>query len=324
MNEENNIEIFQCICGKQFNDKKSFGKHKNHCKIYQQYKKQERESKRLPNGMFKCENPDCNNEHDGSYGSGRFCCEKCKRHYSAVKASKTAIKNGNKKCPKNFVRVKSKYGTWKCEQCNLIFETRAKLYAHNHTKHPFPKGSSWNKGLSKETDIRVMKQSQKAAEGFKKSIANGYINPTWSNEYWTRDKRTIKSKEAINRQLGGYHKKSGRGKKGWYKGYWCDSSWELAYVIYNIDHNIEFKRNTIGFEYTFNGKIYKYYPDFILKDNSYIEIKGYYSELTHIKHKSFISMGYKLIVIDKNTITPYLKYTINKYGKNFINLYEKI
>ena len=42
-----------------------------------------RESKRLPNGLFKCENPDCSNEHDGSYGSGRFCSKKCVFEYIA-------------------------------------------------------------------------------------------------------------------------------------------------------------------------------------------------------------------------------------------------
>jgi hypothetical protein len=31
---------------------------------------------RLPNGMFKCEY--CGKEHDGSYGSGRFCSNHCK------------------------------------------------------------------------------------------------------------------------------------------------------------------------------------------------------------------------------------------------------
>ena len=123
MNEENNNEVFQCICGKQFDNKKSFGKHKNYCKIYQQHKKQEKESKRLPNGMFKCENPDCNNEHDGSYGSGRFCCEKCKiqyislintnAHNSKVKAHLDKLRKEGK-----VGNQQSKYGTWKCNHCN--------------------------------------------------------------------------------------------------------------------------------------------------------------------------------------------------------------
>ena len=35
---------------------------------------------------------------------------------------------------------------------------------------------------------------------------------------------------------GGLRHGSGRGKKGWYKGYWCDSTWELAWVIYQLDN----------------------------------------------------------------------------------------
>ena len=31
MNEENNKEVFQCICGKQFESKRSFGVHKQSC-----------------------------------------------------------------------------------------------------------------------------------------------------------------------------------------------------------------------------------------------------------------------------------------------------
>lgn len=33
------------------------------------------------------------------------------------------------------------------------------------------------------------------------------------------------------RKLGGLRVGSGRGKKGWYKGIHCDSSWELAFVV---------------------------------------------------------------------------------------------
>lgn len=35
MNEENNKEVFQCICGKHFDNKRSLGSHKTKCKIYQ-------------------------------------------------------------------------------------------------------------------------------------------------------------------------------------------------------------------------------------------------------------------------------------------------
>lgn len=189
--------------------------------------------------------------------------------------------------------------------------------------HPDKLHIAWNKGLTKDTDERVAINSKKALEGFKRVIENGYVNPTWTKDYWTSDKRKIRSVDAINRKLGGYHRKCGYGKKGWYKGYWCDSSWELAFVIYNLEHDIPFNRNHEGFEYIYNNKQRKYYPDFILEDGSYVEIKGYYSNCTYIKHESFINKGYKLTVIDKKTIVPYLKYVIGKYGKNFIRLYEK-
>lgn len=111
---------------------------------------------------------------------------------------------------------------------------------------------------------------------------------------------------------------SGRGKRGRYKGYWCDSSWELAFVIYNLEHKIDFKRNTQGFEYEFNGKIRKYYPDFII-DDCYYEIKGHLNEQGLAKINSF---KHSIKVIDKKEISKYLSYAENKYGKDFVKLYE--
>ena len=105
-----------------------------------------------------------------------------------------------------------------------------------------------------------------------------------------------------------------------YKGYWCDSSWELAYVIYNLEHNIKFERNKQGFEYEFENKKYKYYPDFILEDGTYVEIKGYIDKKNEIKIKSFDK---KLIIIDKESIKQYINYVVEKYGKDYIKLYNK-
>lgn len=178
MNNENKTEeVFQCICGKQFNNKTSLRCHKSNCKIYQESVKdqklkiqQEKEAKRLPNGMFKCENPDCGKEHEGSYGSGRFCCIECRRHYNSKIGNQTAIKNGNKKCNFNCNKTnngRASYGTWKCSICGKIFETRAKLIEHNHQFHPIPKGQVWNKNLTKETDKRVAKGAKTLTDGYK-------------------------------------------------------------------------------------------------------------------------------------------------------------
>jgi len=68
---------------------------------------------------------------------------------------------------------------------------------------------------------------------------------------------------------------AGRGKSGWYKGYYCDSSWELAYVIYNLEHNIcNFIKNTSDkFEYEYKNEKHFYIPDFKFDDGHYVEIK---------------------------------------------------
>ena len=65
-----------------------------------------------------CEN--CGKEHDGSYGSGRFCSKSCKCAFNAKKNHWS----------KNETRE------WKCECCGLVFPTRRKLKEHQHeTNH---------------------------------------------------------------------------------------------------------------------------------------------------------------------------------------------
>ena len=122
---------------------------------------------------------------------------------------------------------------------------------------------------------------------------------------------------------GGLRKGSGRGKKGWYKGYWCDSSWELAWVIYNIDHNIIFKRNLDGFEYEYNNQIRRYYPDFIV-NNTYYEIKGRrnFVGMDNENQEKIKQFKYNLIVLYEKDIKPYLTYVIDKYGKDYVTMYE--
>jgi endogenous inhibitor of DNA gyrase (YacG/DUF329 family) len=118
---------------------------------------------------------------------------------------------------------------------------------------------------------------------------------------------------------GGYRKGSGRGKKGWYKGYWCDSSWELAWVIYSLDNGLKFTRNTQGFEYMFNETAHIYYPDYLMEDGTYIEIKGYTTAQWEAKKNSFNG---KIKIFDKVEMIPILKYVKEKYGFDFIKLYE--
>ena len=141
----NNNNKYICLCGREFEKSTSLTVHKGHCKIFQASIKElkEKEAERckptiLPNGKYQCQNPDCKCEHDGTYGTRRFCSESCAYHYSAL---------GNRNSEKHKAHMKrlheegltrnpkALYGTWKCKECNLIFETRNELNVHTHKIH---------------------------------------------------------------------------------------------------------------------------------------------------------------------------------------------
>jgi len=120
--------------------------------------------------------------------------------------------------------------------------------------------------------------------------------------------------------IGGNRSTSGSSKKGYYKGIFCSSTWELAWVIYNLDHNISFSRNTKGFEYSFNGISHQYYPDFILQDKTYVEIKGYKSPQWQAKLSQF---PHPIQAIYQVEIQPFIDYVRNTYKvKNLTDLYD--
>lgn len=108
-------------------------------------------------------------------------------------------------------------------------------------------------------------------------------------------------------------------KSGWYHGIHCDSSWELAFIIYCEEHNIKVQRNNQYLTYIFEDKEYKYYPDFII-DNQLYEIKGYESKQAIAKHEQHPEVVY----LDKIKMKPYIDYIVNKYGDDYIKLYDKI
>ena len=112
-----------------------------------------------------------------------------------------------------------------------------------------------------------------------------------------------------------------RMKWGVYNGFRCDSSWELAYLMWCLDHHINITRNTNSFPYTFNNEKHNYFPDFIVNDH-YVEIKGRYTEEVYAKIKCF-PKDKILEMIDSSTIVPYLKYCEDTYGKDFYRLYDR-
>ena len=97
------------------------------------------------------------------------------------------------------------------------------------------------------------------------------------------------------------------------------STWELAWVMYQLDRGINFKRNTKGFEYEFKGKQLKFYPDFILENGEYVEIKGWVTE----KDKSkFLTFPKTLNILYQKDMAPIINAIISKYGPEYWKCYE--
>jgi hypothetical protein len=172
----------------------------------------------------------------------------------------------------------------------------------------------WADGVCKPRRI----QSEETKEKIRAALAGKPRTPRTISPEREAIRREKIRQSALNRKLGGYQEGSGRGKKGRYKGYWCDSSYELAWVIYQLDHGVSFTRNTKKFPYEFEGKTCHWIPDFILADGSYVEIKGYETDQSRAKLKDFI---HPIVLLKEKDLHDVFSYVKDKYGSDFISLY---
>jgi hypothetical protein len=108
---------------------------------------------------------------------------------------------------------------------------------------------------------------------------------------------------------------------GKYKGIWCDSSWELAWVVFGFDFEVELHRVKRSFLYKYNGKKHEYFPDFYLPSiDMYVEVKNYMSSRDEAKVSQF---PYDIEVIVGEEMDPILYYARVNYGDKFWNnLYD--
>ena len=202
----------------------------------------------------------------------------------------------------------TKSGKWCCSvhysKCPAVRERNSKgggrSWANGRKLRP-KSGKAWNKGLTKETDPRVAK----IVNTFHQKMLNGYVSPL-------KGRKLIESViQKLKETGGGLRHGAGRGKKGWYKGFWCDSSWELAWVIFHLEHDVKFERNKQAFQYEFEGKIHKYFPDFKMEDGTFIEIKGFHSEKSKSKMSQFKG---NIRMLFYKEMVPYLNYARERCG----------
>ena len=175
-------------------------------------------------------------------------------------------------------------------------------------------------GWDKFSDEKKKNIQEKTNKTLRKKYSSCELIPYWSNDRIDKIESRKKLSNSISK-LRDEGKTYCRGSMGYYNGIHCDSSWELAYLIYCLEHNIQIKRCKLRFNYEYNGEQHIYTPDFIINGSELIEIKGFKDKRWEEKKKCCLDNNIK--IIDKEDIQPYIKYVKSKYGKDFIRLYDK-
>lgn len=326
---------------------------------------------------MKCEN--CEKEHNGSYGSGRFCSESCKQQYNSIpkankryccrfcgkefpkptslgahvsncklnphysetkaKAVQTYSKNARKKNPLIIITIKC---------CNCGKEFQQTITTREHKRNVYHKCCSSKCAKSFAVKQQTSESSKKRKASILLRLENGkscgFCQP--KKTYFCQncgkqiDRMVFSSKLYCSKEclkIGRYKKLSEKTKarcvkgefggknndtykkhkRGWYKGIYCGSSWELVFLIWALDHKLNIKRCNKVFKYEYNGKTYNYYPDFEI-DGTIYEIKGFEDHKARAKHNAFPEIKY----LRKNDLKEQFKYVESVYGKNYIELLE--
>ena len=159
----------------------------------------------------------CKKEHDGSYGSGRFCSYSCRQKYSAIKGgaasskiikekfgikcqcefcnkefgSKLDLKKHLSNCDKKLKFNSAKHGNWNCCICDKVFDTRSKLFEHKHNEH-YKDGIHANKAII----AKMRGEDFNCSEETRKKISESSKGRKHSEETKKRLSETMKRKIA--------------------------------------------------------------------------------------------------------------------------------
>lgn len=232
-----------------------------------------------------------------------------------------------------------KYCGKECKSLNALkqHEVRCKLnpnkidlsYIKNYNKYPKTKDYKWvtntfEQKLVKQSDVqKYLDLGWKYGMSDEFKIKNSLSKIGIPSGKCLDPQKELERKQKISNSMKGninwkFNKHHGNSKQGWYHNIHCDSTWELAFVVYYIENNLYIERCKQYFDFIWENEHHKYVPDFITNEGI-IEIKGRKSKKSLEKEKQFPNIK----VIDITLIQPYLDYVINKYGKEYWKfLYE--
>ena len=310
-------------CHKEFQESYQVAAHTSMCKLNPNYNlyrgketteeiKNKNKNTRLKNDPYRCERKVFN-----------FICKKCGKPYTLILTQSQYDKGKYKKyCSRTCANSRCLSEEHKKHISEGVktsekFKNNNKNAIYKHIKHEesrlkYEKSEEYLLSLTRNCII-----CQKPINIY--SIQDGhikYISKKYCCEDCKRKGISIQNKN----KCGGYRENSVRSyKSGIYHNIHCDSSWELAFIIWNEEHGHIIERNYEARIYEYNGEIKKFYPDFLVDKKELVEIKGINDDIA--KAKLLYNQDVKFLY--RKDIKKFIDYVKEKYGNNFINLYEK-
>lgn len=170
--------------------------------------------------------------------------------------------NGNKNIYK-YSKHKSDYTIWKCKDCNICFETKAKLYDHRHEVHGIVRNKICKK-CDKHYELTLVKHnkeciainhSHKHTEETKKIISEKlkkYYKDNPDKHFWknnTKFKSNPCEKLKVLLKERGYKFEEEYSDIRWNKNYSLDIAFLDKKIAIEINGNQHYKRNGLLTEY---------------------------------------------------------------------------
>lgn len=227
----------------------------------------------------------CNSEHDGLYGSGRFCCERCARGFASKKKRKEINKkvsqslkvfySNEENLKKHKKRMKMTKGWHHTKKTKNILSKKAKQkYIDNPNLREIVGKCSKERILSEKTREILSKRMIER-------LINGEINLKSKKCYYFFNKEPIR----------------------------CDSKLEYSCLDFFVKRFkvISVKRCEFFIEYTFNGKKRRYLPDFEIQTKRkkfIVECKTFFSDKKLRRKWDFY---YKSFKYKKKALEKYCK-----------------
>ena len=261
------------------------------------------------------------------------CCKYCSTEFETPR--KDRVFYCSRRCG---ALNNSKLMSINCLECKQIFRQKYKDHAYcslscratNVNKNRGQRSQSTKDKISSSLKLRNKdsKTTDNAIKSHKCSICSAELvgnkniktcSPICAEK---SRRKTYSSNRKNHKPMGGIRNGSGRGKSGWYDDTFFNSTYELAYYLYCKDHNISIVRNTEYYTYydPDRGSHFKYYPDFIVNNNTIIEIKGYKTKLDNYKASGIIDKMVKILY--KEDLLEIFNYVKIKYKTSIENLFQ--